>query len=44
MRGICIKKIRSISQLGADKITFPLNLTDIQTDLQTDGRTFAFIE
>ncbi len=34
------KKIGAISQLGAEKITFPLNVVDIRTD----GRTFAFIE
>ena len=42
MRGICTKKIRAISQLGAKKITFPPNpdgQTDIQTVIQTDRRT-----
>ncbi len=40
MRGICTKKIGAISQLGAEKITFPPKPnehTDIQTDRQTDG-------
>ena len=47
MRGICTNKIGAISQLGAEKITFPPKPdghTDIHTDRQTDGRTFAFIE
>ena len=47
MRGICTKKIGAISQLGAEEITFPPKPeghTDIQSDKQTDGRTFAFIE
>ncbi len=47
MRGICTKKIGAISQLGAEKITFPPKPdghTDRQTDRQTEGRTFAFIE
>ncbi len=51
MRGICTKKIGVISQLGDEKITFPPKPdgptdihTDIQAYLQTDGRTFAFIE
>ncbi len=41
----------AISQLGAEKITFPPKpdghtdrYTDIRSDRQTDGRTFAFIE
>ena len=45
------KKIGAISQLGAEKITFPPKPdghTDIQTYTQTvrqtDGRTFASIE
>ncbi len=41
------KKIGAISQLGAEKITFlpkPDGQTYLQTDRQTDGRTFAFIE
>ncbi len=33
MRGICTKKIGAISQLGAEKITFP------PTDRHTHGRT-----
>ena len=38
MRGICTKKIGAISQLGAEKITFPPK-PDIQRYIQTDGRT-----
>ncbi len=45
------KKIGAISQLGAEKITFPPKpdgqtylQTDRHTYRQTDGRTFAFIE
>ena len=41
------KKIGAISQLGAEKITFPPipdGQTDIHTDRQTDGWTFTFIE
>ncbi len=41
------KKIGAISQLGAEKITFPPKpdgQTYIQTYSQIDGRTFAFIE
>ncbi len=34
---------KAISQLGAEKITFPPE-PDGQTYLQTNGRTFAFIE
>ncbi len=34
------KKNGAISQLGAEKITFPLNLTDRQTDRQTDIQTY----
>ena len=44
MRGICTQKIGAKSQLGAEKITFPLKpdretdiLTYIQTDIQTNG-------
>ncbi len=40
MRGICIKKIGAISQLGAEKITStpkPDGHTDIQSDRQADG-------
>ncbi len=37
------KKIGAISQLGAEKITFPPK-PDGHTDRQTDRRTFAFIE
>ncbi len=33
------RKTDKISQLGAEKIAFPLNLTDILTDRRTDGRT-----
>ena len=33
--GICTKKIGAISQLGAEKITFPPKL-DGQTDIRTD--------
>ncbi len=43
MRGICTKKIGAISQLGAKKIKF-YPKPDGQTDIQTDGWTFAFIE
>ncbi len=40
---ICTKKIGAISQLGAEKITFPLNVVHIQTDGHTDRRTdFCF--
>ena len=38
---------RAISQLGAEKITFPPKpdrQTDIHTYRETDERTFAFIE
>ena len=35
------KKIGAISQLGAEKITFPPK-PDRQTDIHTEGRTFAF--
>ena len=42
MRGICTK-IGAISQLEAEKIAFNPK-PDGQTDIQTDGRTFAFIE
>ena len=35
MRGICTKN-GAISQLGAEKITVPLNLTDRQTYIRTD--------
>ena len=38
MREICTKKIGAISQLGADKITFPPK-PDGQTYLQTDKQT-----
>ena len=38
MRGICTKKIGAISQLGAEKITFPPK-PDRQTDIHIDGRT-----
>ncbi len=34
------KQIKAISQLGAEKIMFPLNVVD----RRTNGRTFAFIE
>ncbi len=37
------KKIGAISQLGAEKIAFPPK-PDGQAYLQTDERTFAFIE
>ncbi len=37
------KKFGAISQLGAEKITFPPK-PDGHIDIQTDGRTFAFIE
>ena len=40
MRGICTEKMGPISQLGAEKITFPLNVVDTRPD----GRIFAFIE
>ncbi len=46
MSGICTK-IGAISQLGAEKITFPPKPdghTDRHTVIQTDGWTFAFIE
>ncbi len=42
-RGICTQKMRALSYIGAEKITFP-NKPDIQTDIQTDGRTLAVIE
>ena len=44
MRTIYTKKIGAISQLGAEKITFPPNVVDGQTDGHTHGRIFAFIE
>ncbi len=37
------KKVRAISYIGAEKITFPPK-PDIQTYIQTDGRILAFIE
>ena len=37
MRGICTKQIGAISQLGAEKITYPLNVVDRRTYGQTDG-------
>ena len=33
MRGMCTTKIRTLSQLGARKTHFPLNLTDRRTSL-----------
>ena len=33
--------MRDLSYIGAEKITFPLK-PDIQTFIQTDGRTLAF--
>ncbi len=36
---MCAEKIRTLSQLEAKKIDFPLNLTDIQTDGRTDIST-----
>ncbi len=39
MRGICIQKIRAISQFGAEKITFPPN-PDRQTYRHTDIHTY----
>ena len=41
--GESAKKIGVISQLGAEKITFP-SKPDGHTYIQTDGRTFTFIE
>ncbi len=38
MRGICKKEIGAISELGAEKITFPPK-SDRRTDGRTDGRT-----
>ena len=35
------RKLRTLSQLGAEKIKFP-SKPDGQTDLQTDGRTFGY--
>ncbi len=43
MREICTQKIGAISQLGAEKITFPPK-PDGHTVRQTDGWTFAFID
>ena len=43
MRGICTKKFGALSQLGAEKIAFPPK-PDGQTDIDTDGRAFAFVE
>ena len=47
-RGMCTeKKIDFLSQLGAEKIEFPPKpdrQTYRQTYIQTDGRTFAYIE
>ena len=40
---MCAQKMRALSYIGAEKITFPPK-PDIQTDIQTDGRTLAFIE
>ena len=51
MREFPQNKIGAISQLGAEKITFPpkpdrqtYRHAYIHTDRQSDGRTFAFIE
>ena len=40
---MCTEKMKALSQLGAEKITFTPK-PDGHTDRQTDGRTFAFIE
>ena len=50
--GICTHKIGALSQLGAEKSRFPLNVVDghtdrqtyIQIDGRTDGWTSVFIE
>ncbi len=39
---MCTQKMRALSNIGAEKITFPPR-PDIQTDIHTDGRTLAFI-
>ena len=38
-----IHKMRALSYIGAEKITFPPK-PDRQTDIHTNGRTLAFIE
>ena len=43
MRGMCTKRIRTLSLLGAEKITFPPK-PDGQTDRQIYGRTLVFIK
>ena len=40
---MCTQKMRTLSYIGAEKITFPPE-PDIQTDIKTSGRTLAFIE
>ncbi len=35
---MCIQKMRALSYIWAEKITFPPQ-PDIQTDIHTDGRT-----
>ena len=35
---MCTQKMRALSYIGAEKITFPPK-PDIQTDIHTDGRT-----
>ena len=42
-RGMCTQKMRALSYIGVEKIFFPPK-PDIQTYIQTDGRTLAFIE
>ena len=44
---MCIQKMRALSYIGAEKITFPPKpdgQKDIQTDGHMDGRTLVFIE
>ena len=40
---MCTQKMRALSYIGAEKITFPPK-PDRHTDIHTDGPTFAFIE
>ena len=38
------KKIRTSSQLGAEKIAFPLNLTQLTSYVKNHGGKFSFIK
>ena len=44
---MCTQKMRALSYIGAEKITFPPKpdiQTDIHTYIHTDGQTLAFID